>query len=68
MLLVAAFGFLLYSSARVQAGLFTDSARLPAHKQYDYIIVGAGPGGSVVANRLTEDPHINALLIEAGPE
>ena len=38
----------------------------PAPGQYDYIIVGGGTAGCVLANRLTADGTKNVLVLEVG--
>jgi choline dehydrogenase-like flavoprotein len=50
------------------AGNCSSAISALAGKDFSIVIVGGGTAGLVLANRLSEDPNVNVLVVEAGAE
>ena len=60
------FGILFSVISSSLAAIYDDPSQIPRHRSYDFIVVGAGTAGNVVAARLSENRNTSVLVIEAG--
>lgn len=62
---LASSGLAMIARFKLACALFA-SAAVATGPLYDYVVVGGGTSGLVVANRLSEDPDVSVVVIEAG--